>query len=67
MATNASIIAMRCAKKNYDRVVAYIPKGNLELVRDKVSDENITVNKLVNRMLRQYIGMTEEEWNRIAG
>lgn len=49
-------------EKAYDRLAITIPKGRKEAVETYAKNQGVSVNLLVNNLLRDSIGMTEEEW-----
>ena len=49
-------------EKAYDRLAITIPKGRKDVVETHAKNQGVSVNMLVNNLLRDSIGMTEEEW-----
>lgn len=47
---------------NYDNLRIVIPKGRKETVEAYARKEGTTINGLVNTLLREKIGLTEEAW-----
>lgn len=51
-------------KNNYDSFLVRVPKGRKETIEAYAKREGISINGLVNRLLRETIGMSEEEWKK---
>lgn len=49
-------------EKSYDRISVMIPRGRLVTLQACCKDRGDSVNGVINRYLREYLGMTEEEW-----
>lgn len=63
--TKATMKAVdKYVKNNYDRLAITIPKGRKETIEAYAKQEGISINGLVNRLLRETIGMSEEEWKK---
>ena len=61
--TKATMKAVdKYVKNNYDRLAITIPKGRKETIDTFAKKEGTSINGLVNRLIRETIGMTEEEW-----
>lgn len=61
--TKATMKAVdKYVKNNYDRLAITIPKGRKETIDTFAKKEGTSINGLVNRLLRETIGITEEEW-----
>lgn len=58
----SSAVKQRYNEKAYDRLAITIPKGRKETIDAYAKQEGISINGLVNRLLRETVGMTEEEW-----
>ena len=56
-------VKARWNKKNYDRMAALLPKKQEEAVRKYVKENNLSMNGLINELLRREMGLTEAEWN----
>ncbi len=52
--------------KAYDRINIAIPKGRKAAVEAHAQQKGESVNGLVNGLLREDMGMTEEEWKEKA-
>ena len=50
--------------KAYDRVNLVIPKGKKEVLEALAATRGLSVNGLINTLLREAAGLTEEEWKR---
>ncbi len=62
----SSAVKQRYNEKAYDRLAITIPKGRKETVEEYTKQEGISVNGLVNRLLRETVGMSEDEWKKNA-
>jgi metal-responsive CopG/Arc/MetJ family transcriptional regulator len=52
-------------ERAYDRLAITIPKGRKETVQEIVRSRGYeSVNGLINTLLREAAGLTEEEWKR---
>lgn len=60
----SSAVKQRYNEKAYDRLAITIPKGRKETIEAYAKQEGISINGLVNRLLRETIGMSEEEWKK---
>lgn len=49
-------------EKAYDRLAITIPKGRKATVEAYAKESGLSVNGLVNALLREAVGLTEEEW-----
>lgn len=49
-------------EKNYDRIAVTIPKGRKETVERIAQESGVSVNGLINDLLRDKAGMSAEEW-----
>lgn len=57
---------IKYVKRNYDRLEIKIPKGRKAAVEAHAQQKGESVNGLVNGLLREDMGMTEEEWKEKA-
>lgn len=55
----------RYNEKAYDRINIAIPKGRKTTVEVCAKADGTTVNGLVNALLREKAGLTEEEWKHV--
>lgn len=60
----SSAVKQRYNKKAYDRLSITIPKGRKETIETYTAQEGVSVNGLVNRLLRETVGLTEKEWKK---
>ena len=61
--TKATMKAVdKYVKNNYDLLAITLPKGRKETIDTFAKKGGTSINGLVNRLLRETIGMTEEEW-----
>ena len=51
-------------KKNYDSLRIVVPKGRKAEIEAYARDAGESVNGLVNALLREKLGQSEEEWKR---
>lgn len=59
--------ARKRATKNYQdrnlwRMSVTIPKGRREIVESYCLKHDGSINRMMNRLLREALGLTEEEW-----
>lgn len=47
---------------NYDSLRIVVPKGQKAVIEAYVKEHGESINGLVNALLRERLGMTEEEW-----
>ena len=47
---------------NYDSLRIVVPKGQKAAIEAYVKEHGESINGLVNALLRERLGMTEEEW-----
>lgn len=48
--------------KAYDQLTIVIPKGRKETIKEIAQSQGKSVNELVNDLLRNTSGLSEEEW-----
>lgn len=60
----SSAVKQKYNQKAYDRLAITIPKGRKETVEEYTKQKGVSVNGLVNRLLRETIGLSEEEWKK---
>ena len=53
-------------EKAYDRLAVTIPKGKKTLVEAHAQGRGLSVNGLINALLRDSLKLSEEEWKRSA-
>ena len=56
-------VKARWNKKNYDRMAALVPKKQEETIKKYVQENNLSMNGLINELLRREMGISEVEWN----
>ena len=54
-------------KKNYDSLRIVVPKGRKAEIEAYARDAGESVNGLVNALLREKLGQSEDEWKRGEG
>ena len=52
-------------KGNYDRLNITLPKGRKATVEAFADAQGLSVNRLVNDLLRGRLGLTDEEWKEV--
>lgn len=58
----SSAVKQKYNEKAYDRLAITIPKGRKEVVEACAAAEGLTVNGLVNGLLRAKCGLSEADW-----
>lgn len=53
-------------KERYDRVQIVLPAGRKQAVEARAAEHGESVNGLVNRLLREDMGISEEGWKNNA-
>ena len=53
-------------KANYDRIEIKVPKGQKQAVEAFAREQGDSVNGLVNRLLRDALGLSEDAWKNPA-
>ena len=66
MGKTSSAVKNRYNAKAYDQLPIRIPKGRKADVDAYAKSRGESVNGLVNNMLREALGMTEDEWKKAA-
>lgn len=56
----------RYVEKNYARISVTIPKTQEAAVKAHAESKGRSVNGLVNALLRQDMGLSEEEWKQVV-
>ncbi len=62
MSYTSPAVKARWNKKNYDRLVAVVPKEREETVKAYVKAHNTSMNALICDLLRYEMGLTEKQW-----
>ena len=52
--------------KRYDRIQLVVPKGRKNEIDEYAKAQGESVNGLMNTLLREAIGMSEENWKTVA-
>lgn len=52
----------RYKAKAYDVITTYFPRGSKELLSMKCAQEGISVQKKINELVREYLGLAPEQW-----
>ena len=60
--TNQSKIVRRSQLRRYDMTMIYLPKGRIQDVKDFAANRGQSVNGLINDLLRNALGVAEEDW-----
>lgn len=58
----STAVKQRYNQKAYARLGIWIPKGRKQALEEYVREHETTVNGFVNELIREKLGMTEEEW-----
>lgn len=51
-------------KNNYDEIRIRVPKGRKAEIDARAKGEGSSINGVLNRYLREYLGVSEEDWKR---
>ena len=62
MGRTSSEVRNRWNARNYFRINITVPKGNKELVEKLAADQGLSVNGLINQLLRKELGVATCEW-----
>lgn len=62
MVTKQSTWSRNYNERAYDRISVMIPRGRLATLQACCKDRGDSVNGVINRCLREYLNMSEEEW-----
>ena len=62
----SSAVKQRYNEKAYDRLAITIPKRKKAVVEAIAASRDGSINGMVNRLLRDELGLSEEEWKRAA-
>jgi len=58
----SSAVKNRYNAKAYDQLPIRVPKGKKAVIDAYAKERGVSVNGLVNNVLREMLGMSEEEW-----
>lgn len=62
MGKTSSAVKNRYNAKAYDQLPVRVPKGRKATVEELAKAKGESVNGMINRLLREEAGLTEEEW-----
>ena len=62
MGKTSSAVKNRYNAKAYDQLPVRVPKGRKATVEELAKGKGESVNGMINRLLREEAGLTEEEW-----
>ena len=51
-------------KNNYDSFLVRVPKGRKATIEELAKEKGESVNGMINRLLREEAGLTEEDWKK---
>ena len=58
----STAVKRRYNEKAYDRLAITIPKGQKAIVEAHAKSKGLSVNGLINTLLREDLNLSEEEW-----
>lgn len=67
MRRTSAKVTNRWAKENYDRIGITVPKGMRDRVRGFAKGQGMSVNQLINMLLRDEIRIPKDEWGFAVG
>lgn len=50
---NANDYKNKFSKENYDRITILVPKGQKDVIKEKASELNVSVNEYINSLIRK--------------
>lgn len=62
MSQTSQVIRNRWNKEHYDRLAVLVPKGRHDTIREYAQSCGMSVNGLINDLLRYELGLTKKEW-----
>ena len=62
----STAVKQRYNEKAYDRLAITVPKGRKSVIEEYAKSQGESVNGLVNNLLRNAIGLSEEDWKKDA-
>lgn len=65
MGKTSATVKNRYAAKAYDRIVTLVPKGRKQAVENFAKGRGESVNGLFNRLVRDEMGLSEDEWKHV--
>ena len=66
MGKTSSAVKNRYNAKAYDQLPIRVPKGRKAAIDAYAKEHGESVNGLVNNVLRELLGMSEDEWKNVA-
>ena len=66
MGRTSSAVKNRYNAKAYDQLPIRVPKGRKAAIDAYAKEHGESVNGLVNNVLREMLGMSEEEWKAVV-
>lgn len=66
MGKTSAAVKNRYAAKVYDQLRIVVPKGRKSAIEAHAESRGQSVNGLVNALLRQDMGLSEEEWKQVV-
>lgn len=66
MGKTSSQVKDRYNAKAYDEIKVRVPKGRKAEIEAAVQAEGVSMNGLINRLLREYLQKSVEAWNEKA-
>ena len=66
MGKTSSAVKNRYNAKAYDQLPIRVPKGRKAAIDAYAKERGESVNGLVNNVLREMLGMSEEDWKTVA-
>ena len=64
MGKTSSAVKNRYNAKAYDQLPVRVPKGRKATVEELAREKGESVNGMINRLLREEAGLTEEDWKK---
>lgn len=62
MSRTSTDVKRRWNEKHYDRMAILVPKGRHDTIRQFAKEHGISVNGLINELIRYEMGLSKEEW-----
>ncbi len=62
MGKTSSAVKDRWNAANYEQLMVRLPKGRKKTVEEYAKGQGVSVNGLVNELLREKLELTAEEW-----
>ena len=64
MGKTSSAVKNRYNAKAYDQLPVRVPKGRKATVEELAKKKGESINGMINRLLREEAGLTEEDWKK---